>query len=323
MSLLSARGQDKDGIRVVSGSEIVHSLVWESKLYRQIEFLSDSLCGGRATGTRGGVEAASWIARRYRQIGLMPLDSNYARHFSTFNGLVGRNVLGLLPGSLKSPRQGYIIVAAHYDGLGTIGDTMYPGADSNASGVVAMLGIAEMMKAMMRFGKSYARSVLFVALDAKEISMRGSYALWELLESGELHDPLTGQPILPEKVSKMVNIDQIGSSLSPLRSGSEDFLIMLPGQSQYLGSFLMASNLQWKTDLEIATDYYGSKDFTTLFYNRISDQKVFAEHGKEAVLFTSGITMNNNKTTDTPDSLNLEVLKKRIWLIFHWLEKII
>jgi len=38
------------------------------------------------------------------------------------------------------------------------------------------------------------------------------------------------------------------------------------------------------------------------------------------VLFTSGITMNNYKPRDTAETLNYEVLKRRIWLIWHWLE---
>ena len=40
-------------------------------------------------------------------------------------------------------------------------------------------------------------------------------------------------------------------------------------------------------------------------------------------MFTSGITLNNNKVQDTLQTLDLSVLKRRIWLIFHWMERII
>ena len=121
----------------------------------------------------------------------------------------------------------------------------------------------------------------------------------------------------------MVNIDQIGSSLSPLKSGREDYMLMLGEDMSYSCSTLLTANSQYNINLDLAFDYYGSKDFTKLFYRKIGDHKIFIENGIPAVLFTSGITMNNNKTYDKPDSLNIKILKKRIWLIFHWLEKII
>ena len=71
--------------------------------------------------------------------------------------------------------------------------------------------------------------------------------------------------------------------------------------------------------MDIGLDYYGSKNFTKMFY-RLSDQRIFVDNKIPAVLFTSGITMNTNKTTDTVSTLDLEILQKRIWLIFHWIE---
>ena len=40
-------------------------------------------------------------------------------------------------------------------------------------------------------------------------------------------------------------------------------------------------------------------------------------------MFTSGITLNNNKPYDDADSLNYDVLRKRIQLIFYYLDKIL
>ena len=144
-------------------SEQAHNMVWESKLYRQIEFLSDSLCGGRATGTLGRTET----------------------------------VVGFLPGSTKRHRNSYIIVMAHYDGLGTLNGVLYPGADSNASGVVAMLSIAEMFRSMRTLGRAYGANLIFVALDAKSSSMKGSKELWRSIENGRLIDPVDGHAITP------------------------------------------------------------------------------------------------------------------------------
>ena len=54
------------------------NVIWDLKLQRQVAFLSDDICEGRATGTRGGTEAASFIARRFRDIGLEPIHGGKA-----------------------------------------------------------------------------------------------------------------------------------------------------------------------------------------------------------------------------------------------------
>ena len=88
-------------------------------------------------------------------------------------------------------------------------------------------------------------------------------------------------------------------------------------------STLEAANRDQGIGLELGYDYYGSKDFTNLFYRRVSNQRVFLEHNIPAVMFTSGITFNNNKTSDTPETLDYALMRKRIQIIFYWLDKIL
>ena len=73
----------------------------------------------------------------------------------------------------------------------------------------------------------------------------------------------------------------------------------------------------YEIGLDLGFSYYGSENFTKLFY-RLSDQRVFVDNRIPAVMFTSGITMNNNKTWDKASTLNMEILHKRINLIYHW-----
>jgi hypothetical protein len=122
----------------------------------------------------------------------------------------------------------------------------------------------------------------------------------------------------------MINIDQIGSTLSPLRSGRKDYIIMLGTESLHPSrrNMLKTCNSTYAIDLDIDLTYYGSSDFTRIFY-RLSDQRIFVDHGIPAVLFTSGITMNTNKTWDRPESIDMEILKKRIHLIFHWVDRML
>lgn len=304
------------------GQYPARNVVWDGKLTRDISFLCDSICYGRATGTGGNVEAAFWIIRRFEKCGLQRFGDSYVQHFYPGNSIVGHNIVGFLPGSKKKNSDKYIIVGAHYDHLGKIGDRMFPGADANASGVVAMLSIADMFSTMKLIGRAYNCNIIFVAFDAKEYSMAGSYSFWKEIEEGRLVDPQSGNTITKETIKLMVNLDQLGCSFSRLSSGRDDYLIALDGNSLKKSEkeLLRRCNTSYQLNLEISDTYYGSESFTNLFYNKLSDQRVFVENKVPAVMFTSGITMNNNKTKDNPESINYPVFKKRIYLIWHWLE---
>ena len=307
-----------------SGSSAARNLIWENKLYRHIEFLSDTLCQGRATGTRGGIEAAFWIEREFRKAGLMKFGETYAKRIYAGHGLLGRNIIGFIPGSIKSPKDRYVIVGAHYDHIGQLKRTTYPGADSNASGTVALTSLAEMFSTMKTLGKGYDSNIIFVAFDARELNRAGSEALWRMLQEGELIDPVSGKAITPEKIKMMVNIDQIGSTLSPLNEERNDYMIMLGNESlkPFEREILSYCNRSSGLHMDLDFTYYGSKNFTEVFY-RLSDQRIFVDNKIPAVLFTSGITMNTNRTRDTAETLDYEVFKKRIYLIFDWLEKML
>ena len=317
---VAAWGQGNIG----STSSAAKNLIWEKKLYQKVDFLSDTLCQGRATGTRGSIEAAFWIEREFRAAKLMKFDSTYTKKFYAGKGLLGRNVIGFIPGSTKTPRDKYIIVGAHFDHIGQLNRITYPGADANASGTVALTSLAEMFSMMKTLGKSYNSNIIFIAFDAREMSMAGSNAFWKMIENGELTDPVSGKVIKTKDIKLMVNIDQLGCTLSPLASGRDDYMIMLgnhslkPAERELLSYCNRSSGLHMDLDFT----YYGSKNFTEIFY-RLSDQRVFVDNKIPAVLFTSGITMNTNRTRDTADSLNYEVFKKRIYLIFDWLEKML
>ncbi len=87
------------------------------------------------------------------------------------------NVLARLPG--RGPRAGEsVVLGAHYDheGIGRPenGDSVYNGAEDNASGTAAMLAAAE---AIARSGARPGRSIVFAAFIAEEEGLLGSEAL--------------------------------------------------------------------------------------------------------------------------------------------------
>lgn len=301
------------------------SLVTSASLMEDVTFLADSTtCQGRATGTEGAANAAQRIAERFERAGLDKMTDSWEVSFPVSYKVKGSNVIGMLSGSKSIPCERYIIVGAHYDHLGIINGKIYPGADSNASGVAALTSLAQMTGAMRKMGRIFGHNIIFVAFDAREMGMKGSESLWNMIEYGRLKNPVTGTPITPDKVDLMANIDQIGSSLAPITKERDGYLIMLgsPSLEKSRQSLLKTCNKECGTDLEIGLDYYGSANFTKVFY-RLSDQRHFVDNNIPSVLFTSGITMNNNKVWDTPETLNPEVFHKRVVLIFHWLEKML
>jgi len=278
-------------------------------LRQQVEYLCSPETGGRATGTPGAGRVASWLEDQFREFKLEPLSGTFLHGFRTGTGAFGRNVMGLIRGNTAPEK--YIVVMAHFDNLGTLNGTFYPGADSNASGVAALLGLARMFAEMRDCGKSYGLSVLFVGLDAKEQDMAGAEALSSFLNKNGLQTEL------------VVNLDQLGSNLAPINKHRPDYLIMLCENAERERLALERANTEQDLGLDLAFDYYGSKDFTALFFRRISEQRVFLECGIPAVMFTSGITLNNNKSYDTPDTLDYSLLHRRIRLIFHFLHRLL
>ncbi len=282
-----------------------------------VAFLSDSLCDGRRTGTVGSGMASSWIAQQFSGTGLKPLAGSWFQCFETQTGETGHNVAALLPGGSQEKR--YVVVGAHFDHLGSIRGVLYPGADSNASGVTALIHLARMLRYMTTIDRPYHKSVIFVAFDGKEHNLAGSREFMRRIREGLLTDPETGEPVRTEQIDMMVNLDQLGSTLSPLPSGRKDYLIMLADDKSTQKQALSAVNDNYRIGLDLGFSYYGSRDFTRIFFRRISDQRPFLEAGVESVLFTSGITLNNNKPYDDTASLDYDVFRKRVLLLYYWM----
>ena len=260
----------------------------EDGLRTRVEFLSDSLLTGRASGTPGSIHAQACIAREFAAAGLVPANDSWYRGFRTVSGA-----------------------------------RAYPGADSNASGVAAMLTLARMFQKMKELGKTYSSTIIFVALDGKEQSLSGANHLWSEIDGGRLSDPKRGVPVLAKDIDRMVNIDQVGGTEAPLKSRRPDYLMMLSEPENGRRDALLIANMSPEVSLDVAFDYYGSKDFTRVFFRTISDQKPFLDNGIPSVMFTSGITLRNNKANDTADSLDYGILRRRVLAMFYYLVRVI
>lgn len=273
----------------------------------EVEWLCNPIHEGRAFGSPSRFFSAAYTASHFHHAGLKPFNGNYFHSFYC-QGRVAHNVMAYLPGT-RSDR--YVIVGTYSDGLGKLAGRIYPGADSNGSGMAALLSLSDSLK------PGYL-SVIYVFFDGRNASMAGSNEMWRQISSGELKTE-DGRTVLPSQIEMMVNIDIIGSTLAPVHPRWPEYVIAMGPQQQYYN--ILVSNSRHKLGLRIEPDYYGSKDFTRLFYRKIGDQRVFLEHGIPCVVWTSGITDNTNKVEDMPSTLDYPIFAARVELIRRWLEE--
>jgi acetylornithine deacetylase/succinyl-diaminopimelate desuccinylase-like protein len=154
-----------------------------ARLKQHVEHLASDALQGRAIGTAGKEAAAEYIAARFRDVGLKPLPEG--TFFQTAKGVAvrtregnsavdQRNVIGWIEGSDADLRKEYVILSAHYDHLGTRsgeGDTIFNGANDNASGVA---GLIEVARSLTTSAVKPKRSIVFVAFFGEERGMLGS-----------------------------------------------------------------------------------------------------------------------------------------------------
>jgi Zn-dependent M28 family amino/carboxypeptidase len=128
---------------------------------------------GRKTATPGAARAARFIASRMQEFGLEPAgDSGYFQRLT--DSVTDVNVVGILRGGDPALRDQTVIVGAHFDHLGidmaVAGDSVYNGADDDASGVVAVLGAARALSA----GPPLRRTVVFLLTTGEEQGLVGT-----------------------------------------------------------------------------------------------------------------------------------------------------
>ncbi|MEE2637859.1 MAG: M28 family peptidase [Acidobacteriota bacterium] len=113
----------------------------------------------------GGAPAISLTGPR------IEITTTVARHV-----IENRNVVGLIEGSDPHRRNEWIIISAHYDHDGAQGPQIFNGADDDASGVAALIEIAEAYAVAATEGQRPARSILLAAWNSEEQGLLGAWA---------------------------------------------------------------------------------------------------------------------------------------------------
>lgn len=212
------------------------------------------------------------------------------------------NVAGLLPGTDPRLRDETILVTSHYDHLGSHGGRIYPGANDNGSGTVAMVEVARLL------GKRrLARSVLFVSFGSEEQLMLGSYHY-------------VAHPLRPLATTRAVlNLDMIGRNEehTPESLGAYEITAGRVDQLNLVGAVyspeLTALLRRESTGagLTLSDKFDRDSSMRTLFR---CDHLPFLQKGIPAVWLFGGFHPGYHEPVDTIDRLDFDKMARVVRL---------
>lgn len=201
------------------------------------------------------------------------------------------NVVAYLPGSDPKLKDEYVTVSSHHDHLPMREGRIYPGADDNISGGVAMFEIA---KAMM--AERPKRSIIFVWNTAEEKGLIGSYYFVQ-------HCPV---PV--EKISANINLDMVSRN-----DPNSLYIIGSNKLSQEFDKSIQDMNAKY---VGFKLDYkYEDPGEPSRFFFR-SDQYPYIRYGIPGVWLFCGTTEDYHQETDLEERIDYQKMLKSTKLAY-------
>jgi len=290
-------------VSVFLNSQTINEISVKKHLYT----LANDSMQGRKAGSPGIEKAAKYIELQFSEIGLKPFEnSSFRQSFKHINSRSEKkeeldlfNIIGLLEGT--SLKEEFVIISAHYDHLGQIeggkGDLVFNGANDNATGVAAMIMLAEYFKK----AKINKRSILFVAFTAEEMGLIGSNYF--------------GKTISAESIIAGVNIEMIGKE-SPFGPKTA----WLTGFKRSTFGKIIQKNLS-SSEYKLYQDPY--KDFRLFFR---SDNASLARLGVPAHTFSTSPMdkdLDYHQLSDEVETLDVKIITETIKAISVGIKSIV
>lgn len=206
------------------------------------------------------------------------------------------NVVAVLPGRDPALRDEVVVLSAHLDHVGVgdavAGDSIYNGADDNASGTAALLEIAEAMAALPPEERP-RRSVLFLHVSGEELGLLGSQ--WFVAHA----------PIPLSRIVADLNVDMVGRN-------APDTVVLVGKAFSTLGA-TVDSVAAARPDLRLhpIDDPWPEEQ---LFLR--SDHVSFAQQGIPAIFFFGGFHTDYHRPSDEANRIDGDKLTRVARLIF-------
>lgn len=206
------------------------------------------------------------------------------------------NVVAIMPGSDPVLRDTYVVFSAHidHDGVGAPdakGDSIYNGADDDASGTAALIEVAQ---AFATLPVRPARSLIFVGVSGEEKGLLGSAHF------------ARNPPVPVESMVANINIDMIGRN-------APDTIVAIGQDYTSLGPLVQeVARAHPDLGLVVAPDLWPEEG---LFLR--SDHFNFARAGVPAIFFTSGLHEQYHQPSDEVELIDTDKLSRVARLIFY------
>jgi hypothetical protein len=272
----------------------VPSVFSADRMMEVIGFLSGDDLAGRGFGSPGLEKAAEYVARQFRDAGLVPAAEGEESYFQVWQAAGGegkglatlKNVVGIIPGTSSRFAGESVVVGAHYDHLGlgwpdVRGDNrgrVHPGADDNASGVAVLI---ELARALAK-GAKPGRTLVFVAFAGEEAGKLGSK-----------HYVTRRERYPAGKVIGMVNLDTVG------RLGKGKLLALGAQSAREWVHILRGAGFVTGVEIDAVAEDLDS-----------GDQVSFTEAGVPAIQLFTGPHADYHRPTDTAEKIDHEGLVK-------------
>ncbi len=196
---------------VTGQSTSIDSIITKESLISTVSALAHDSMLGRFTAMPETKNAATFIASRFKEAGLNPLVGNDGffayyplkfRENNTETLVQAINVTGAIKGNINTDT--IIIFCAHYDHIGKIKadnwsknkDSVYNGANDNASGVAILIELAKYYAAL----KTNRYTLVFIAFSGEELGLLGS--------------AYTAAHIDQSYINTVINFDMLGRPIS-------------------------------------------------------------------------------------------------------------
>lgn len=230
------------------------------------------------------------------------------------------NIIGMVEGTTQKDE--CVIIGAHYDHLGKdVHGNIYYGADDNASGVAALIAVAQSFAEAVRQGMQPERSIVFIAFGSEEAGLLGS-------------EYYVNHPLFPlEKTVAVINMDMIGRGKETLKSkkaevdttktmnSNQEDKEVKEGNNVYAenygtnSAFLkkQAKKMEKELNLQVKNAPLTQK----IIYHFASDHFNFVKKNIPAIAFFTGTHDDYHTPKDTPDKLNYKNMEKISKLVFR------
>lgn len=271
---------------------------------RHVAYLASDALRGRDTPSPGLDSAAAYVARQMARLGLEGGAGN-GSFIQTFpirtRGRAGiaPNVVAIFRGSDPTLRNEYVVLSAHMDHVGVgravAGDSIYNGADDDASGTSALIEVAEAFASMPR---RPARSILFLGVSGEEKGLLGS-------------EYFSDHPTVPiGSIVANVNIDMIGRN-------ERDSVVVIGKNYSSLGDVVqrVAAENQSLLGLAAGDDRWPNEGF----FGR-SDHFNFARKDIPAIFFFAGPHEDYHRPSDQVERLDTDKaarVARMVFLVTH------